>query len=50
MHVSYGLKCALFGVTGCMFLSVRSVKSVQVVRGRSVKSVRFGQSVPSGAV
>ena len=43
MHVSYGLKCALFGVTGCMFKSGRSVKSVKVVRvGRSSRSSRFG--------
>ena len=44
MHVSYGLKCALFAVTGCMFKSGRSVKLV------SVKVVRVGRSSRFGSV
>ena len=47
MHVSYGLKYALFGVTGCMLKSGRSSRVGQGCSSRSVKSVRFGQLVPS---
>ena len=50
MHVSYGLKYASFVVTGCMFKSGRVGQVGQGCSSRSVKSVRFGQSVPSGAV
>ena len=44
MHVSYGLKSALFAVTGCMFKSGRSVKSV---RSRLFESVGQVGSVRS---
>ena len=56
MHVSYGLESALFGFTGCVLSQVGSVGSVgqvgsvKLFQCRSVKSVRFGQLVPSDVV
>ena len=39
MHVSYGLKYALFVVTGCMFKSVRSSRSRLFESVKSVRSI-----------
>ena len=48
MYLSYGLKSALFAATDSKFYRVgRSSRFGQGCSSRSVKSVRFGQLVPS---